>query len=54
MLGEIKNRYKSNETKTWHDWVSYEIHWEMWKKVKFDHTNQWYRHNPAPVLGNDT
>ena len=30
------------------------IHWEMCKKYKFDHTNKWYMHNPAPVLENDT
>ena len=30
------------------------IDWEMCKKLKFDHTNKWYMHNPAPVLENDT
>ena len=30
------------------------IHWEMCKKFKFDNTNKWYMHNPAPVLENDT
>ncbi len=30
------------------------IHWEMCKKFKFDHTNIWYMHNPAPVLENNT
>ena len=30
------------------------IHWEMCKKLKFDHTNKWYMHNPAPVLENAT
>ena len=30
------------------------INWEMCKKFKFDHTNKWYMHNPAPVLENDT
>ncbi len=24
------------------------------KKFKFDHTNKWYMHNPAPVLENDS
>ena len=24
----------------------------MYKKLKFDHTNKWYMHNPAPVLEN--
>ena len=28
--------------------------WEMCKKFKFDHANEWYMHNPAPVLENDT
>ena len=36
-----------------HDWVGKMIHWEMCKKFKFDHTNKWYMHNPAPVLEND-
>ena len=26
----------------------------MCKKIKFDHTNKWYMHNPAPVLENNT
>ena len=26
----------------------------MCKKLKFDHTNKWYMHNPAPVLENAT
>ena len=26
----------------------------MSKKLKFDHTNKWYTHNPAPVLENAT
>ena len=37
-----------------HDWVGKVIHWEICKKFKFDHTNKWYMHNPAPVLENDT
>ena len=42
------------EYKIRHDWVDKVIHWEMCKKLKFDHTNKWYMHNPAPVLWNDT
>ena len=30
------------------------IHWELCKKLKFDHTKKWYMHNPASVLENDT
>ena len=40
--------------KTRHGWVGKGIHWEMCKKFKFDHTNKWYMHNPAPVLENNT
>ena len=44
----------TQEYKARHDWVGKVIHWEMCKKFKFDHTNKWYMHNPAPVLENDT
>ena len=27
---------------------------DICKKLKFDHTNKWYMHNPAAVLGKDT
>ena len=42
------------EYKTRYDWLGKVIHWEMWKKLKFDHPNKWYMHKPAPVLENDT
>ena len=42
------------ECKARHDWVGKVIHWEMCRRVQFDHTNEWYIHNPAPVLENDT
>ena len=37
-----------------HDWMGKVIHWEMRKKLKFDHANKWYMHNRAPVLENDS
>ena len=37
-----------------HDWKGKVIYWEMCRKLKFDHTNIWYMHNPAPVVENDT
>ena len=40
--------------KTRHDWVRKVIHWELCKKIKFDHTNKWYMHNPEPVRENKT
>ena len=30
------------------------IHWELCKKLKFDHTNKWYLHNPEFVQENET
>ena len=30
------------------------IHWELYQKLKFYHTNQWYMHNPTSVLKKDT
>ena len=41
------------EYKARHDWVGKGIHWEMFKKFKFDHANKWYMHKPSPVLEND-
>ena len=48
------SKLAQKEYKTRHDWVGKVINWEMWKKLKFDHMNKWYLHNPAPVLQNDT
>ena len=28
------------------------IHWKLCKKLKFNHTNKWYMHNPESVLEN--
>ena len=48
------SKFTQKEYKTRHDWVGKGIHWEMCEKFKFDHTNKWYMHNPAPVLENNT
>ena len=48
------SKLAQKEYKSRHDWVGKVIHWETCKKFKFDHTNKWYMHNPAPVLENDT
>ena len=37
---------------TRHDWVWKVIHWKLSEKSKFDHTNQWYMHNPESVEEN--
>ena len=48
------SKLAQTEYKARHDRVSKVIHWEICKKFKFDHTNKWYMHNPAPVLENYT
>ena len=48
------SKLAQRDYKARHDWVSKVIHWEKYKKFKFDHTNKWYMHDPAPVLENDT
>ena len=50
----IISELAQKEYKTRHNWVGKVIHWEMCKKFKFDHTNKWYMHNPAPVRENNT
>ena len=40
--------------KTWHDWIGKIIYWELYKRVKFDHTNKWHMHNPESVLEYET
>ena len=48
------NELAQKDYKTRHDWVGKVIHWELCKKLKFDHTNKWYMHNPESVLENET
>ena len=48
------SKLAQREYKAIHDWVGKVIYWEMCKKLKFDYTNKWYMHNPAPVLENAT
>ena len=43
------SKLAQREYKARHDRVGKVIHWEMCKKLKFNHTNKWYRHNPVPV-----
>ena len=30
------------------------IHWELCRKLKFDHTDKWYMYHPESVLENET
>ena len=48
------NKLAQKEHKTRHDWVGRVIHWELCKKLKFDHRNKWNMYNLESVLENDT
>ena len=48
------SKLAQKEYKARHDWIAKVIRWELCKKFKFENTNKWYMHNPAPVLENDT
>ena len=48
------SKLTQKEYKTRHDWVGKLIHRKMSKQFKFEHTNKWYMHNPAPILKNNT
>ena len=34
-----------------HDCVGKVVHWELYKKFKFDHVNKWHMYNPEIVRG---
>ena len=40
--------------KTRHDWVGKMIHWELCKKIKSDHTNNWYVQIRESIQENET
>ena len=42
------------EYKPRNDWVGKVIHWELYKKLRFDHTTKWYLHKPELVRENET
>ena len=48
------SKLAQKEYKTRHDCVGKVIHRETCMKFRFDHTNKWYMHNPAPALENET
>ena len=49
-----KIKLAQKEYKTRYNCVVKVIHWELCKKLKFDHTNKWYMHNTESFLENDT
>ena len=48
------NKLTQEDYKTRHDSVKKVIHWELCKKLKFDHMNKWYMRNPESILENET
>ena len=44
------HKLAQKEYKTRHNWVGKVNHWELYKKLKFDHTTRWYMHKPESVL----
>ena len=48
------NKLVQKENKTRPDWVRKVIHWELSKKLKFDHTTKRYMHKPESFLDNET
>ena len=47
------SKLAQKEYKSRHDWVGKVIHWELCKKLKFDHTTKWYMHKPESILENE-
>ena len=48
------SKLAQKEYKTKNALVGKVIHWELYKKFKFDHTNKWYMHNPESILESET
>ena len=48
------NKLKQKEYTTRHNWKGKLIHWELCKKLKFDHINKWYIYNLESVLKKET
>ena len=49
-----RSKLAQREYKTRNDGEGKTIHWELCKRLKFDHTNKWYLHKPESVLENET
>ena len=46
-------KFALKEYETRYDWMGKVIHWELFKKFKFDHSNKWYMYNLTFVLENE-
>ena len=46
------SKLAQKDCKTKHDWVAKTIHWELYKKLKFDHVKKLYKRNPKSFWEN--
>ena len=53
MINEC-SKLAQKEYKTKHDMEGKVIHWELCKKLKFDHANKWHMHKQKSILENMT
>ena len=53
IINLIISKLVEKEIKTTYDWVRKVIHWELGKKLKFEHTYKWYLHKPESVQVNE-
>ena len=42
------------EYKTRPNWIGNVIHWELYRRIKFDHNNKWCIHKSESILENET
>lgn len=49
-MSENNNEFRSSKEKYRHGWVGTVIHWEVCKRLGFDHINQWYIYKPENIL----
>ena len=57
MISHIINdcsKLSQKEYKTRYDCVWKVIHWELCKKLQFEHTTKWYLLKPESILENET
>ena len=47
------DKLAQKEYKSRHDWVRKMIHWELCKRLKFNHNSKWYIHEPESVQENE-
>ena len=43
-----------NEYKRRHDWVARKVHWQLYRKNRFDVNEKWYKREPVKVVENDS